>query len=49
MTDNTVELLLKHGFTYSANGMADDYRPYPARIGDDPSLTGPFTYGRETR
>jgi peptidoglycan/xylan/chitin deacetylase (PgdA/CDA1 family) len=48
MTDNTVDLLLKHGFTYSANGMADDYRPYPARIGDVVSLTEPFKYGKET-
>ena len=48
VSDRTVELLLAHGFTYAANGMAEDYRPYRARIGDLASATEPFVYGRET-
>lgn len=45
---STVELLLKHGFTYAANGMASDFYPYPARIGDRASPDHRFEYGRET-
>jgi peptidoglycan/xylan/chitin deacetylase (PgdA/CDA1 family) len=48
ITDNTVELLLKHGFTYAANGMAEDFRPYRARVGDRATVTEPFVPGVET-
>jgi peptidoglycan/xylan/chitin deacetylase (PgdA/CDA1 family) len=48
VSDRTIELLLEHGFTYAANGMAEDFRPYRARIGDRASLTEPFRYGEET-
>jgi peptidoglycan/xylan/chitin deacetylase (PgdA/CDA1 family) len=46
-SDNTAALLLEHGFRYMANGMAEDYKPYRVRIGDVPSLTERFHYGRE--
>lgn len=48
LSENTIDLLLEHGFTYAGNGMADDFRPYRARVGDRASLTEPFQYGRET-
>lgn len=48
ITDNTVELLLKHGFTYASNGMAEDFSPYRARVGDKASPTSPFVFGDET-
>ncbi len=47
-TDQTVELLLKHGFVYAANGMSEDFRPYRARRGDVTSVTERFGYGAET-
>ena len=46
-TDNTVPLLMKHGFTYASNGMAEDFRPFRARVGDVASLTQRFTFGEE--
>jgi peptidoglycan/xylan/chitin deacetylase (PgdA/CDA1 family) len=46
-SDHTVELLVEHGFAYAGNGMADDYRPYRARVGDLASTTQPFAYGSE--
>lgn len=48
LSENTVSLLVENGFLYAANGMADDYRPYRARIGDEPDVKGPFVYGEET-
>lgn len=48
ITANTVSLLLKHGFLYAGNGMADDFHPYRARIGDRASLTGPLEFGQES-
>lgn len=47
LSENTIPLLLEHGFVYAGNGMADDHRPYRARIGDKVSLTEPFVYGDE--
>jgi peptidoglycan/xylan/chitin deacetylase (PgdA/CDA1 family) len=48
LSEYTIELLLERGFVYGANGMADDYRPYRARVGDVASMTEPFRFGRET-
>jgi peptidoglycan/xylan/chitin deacetylase (PgdA/CDA1 family) len=48
ITENTIPLLLKHGFTYAGNGMAEDFRPYRARVGDKASTTEPFSFGTET-
>lgn len=48
ITPHTVPLLLKHGFTYAGNGMAEDFRPYRARVGDVGSLTQRFEFGEET-
>jgi peptidoglycan/xylan/chitin deacetylase (PgdA/CDA1 family) len=49
ITDATVGLLIKHGFTYASNGMAQDYEPYLARIGDQHGDAQPFGFGKETR
>jgi peptidoglycan/xylan/chitin deacetylase (PgdA/CDA1 family) len=48
-TDQTVTLLLRHGFVYAANGMSDDYRPYHTRLGDQPNANGRFQYGADTK
>jgi peptidoglycan-N-acetylglucosamine deacetylase len=48
ITANTVPLLLRHGFDYAANGMAQDFRPYRARVGDRAPLNGPLEFGQET-
>jgi peptidoglycan/xylan/chitin deacetylase (PgdA/CDA1 family) len=44
----TAELLMEHGFLYTANGMSTDYHPYPARVGDHATDEGKFAYGSET-
>jgi peptidoglycan/xylan/chitin deacetylase (PgdA/CDA1 family) len=49
MSPHTVDLLLKHGFTYGSNGMAHDYLPYRARTGDVITLESPAVFGRTTR
>jgi peptidoglycan/xylan/chitin deacetylase (PgdA/CDA1 family) len=33
-SENTIDLLLENGFRYASNGMANDYSPYRARVGD---------------
>jgi peptidoglycan/xylan/chitin deacetylase (PgdA/CDA1 family) len=48
ITERTVPLLLEHGFLYGANGMAEDFRPYRARIGDRVSRESPLELGEET-
>lgn len=48
ITDTTIHLLIKHAFTYASNGMAQDYEPYFARVGDEASDTRPFRFGKET-
>ena len=47
ISDITIPLLLKHGFSYASNGMAEDFRPYRARVGDVASATEPFRFGEE--
>lgn len=48
LSENTVELLLAHGFQYDSSMMGADYFPYRARIGDFAKLGEVFRFGRET-
>jgi peptidoglycan-N-acetylglucosamine deacetylase len=45
---HTVELLLAAGFRYASNGMANDYTPYRARVGDIITMLEPAVLGRTT-
>jgi peptidoglycan/xylan/chitin deacetylase (PgdA/CDA1 family) len=47
-SENTVDLLLRHGFQYDSSLMGADYLPYPARRGDIATLGEPFQFGEET-
>jgi len=49
LSENTVDLLLKHGFLYDSTMMGDDYTPYHVRRGDVISLGQPARFGTETR
>jgi peptidoglycan/xylan/chitin deacetylase (PgdA/CDA1 family) len=44
----TLDLVLRAGFAYDSSLMADDYRPYEARIGDRHSVEGGSTFGPES-
>ena len=48
LSAHTVELLIKHGFTYDSSMMGDDYTPYYARTGDVIELEQPARFGRTT-
>jgi peptidoglycan/xylan/chitin deacetylase (PgdA/CDA1 family) len=48
LSDNTVELLLAHGFRYDSSLMGADYMPYRARRGDVARRGEPFHFGAET-
>ena len=48
LSENTVDLLLKHGFRYESSLMGSDYLPYRARRGDIAKLGEPFHFGEET-
>lgn len=45
----TVDLLIKHGFDYDTSLMGDDYTPYRARRGDQPTIDEPFVFGETTK
>lgn len=45
----SVELLLKHGFSYDSSMMGHDYLPYRVRRGDVIELEKPVVFGRPTR
>lgn len=47
-TPHTTELLLDAGFRYASNGMADDYTPYRARVGDVITMFEPAVPERST-
>lgn len=47
LTVHTVELLLDNGFLYDSSLMADDFQPYWCRVGDVPSVDGPFRFGQQ--
>jgi peptidoglycan-N-acetylglucosamine deacetylase len=46
--ENTLELLLAHGFKYDSSMMGGDYWPYRARRGDVAELGQPFRFGEQT-
>jgi len=48
LSAHSVELLLKHGFTYDSSMMGSDYTPYYARQGDVIELEQPARLGRQT-
>jgi peptidoglycan/xylan/chitin deacetylase (PgdA/CDA1 family) len=48
LSENTVDLLLNHGFRYESSLMGSDYMPYRARRGDAAKLGEPFKFGEET-
>jgi peptidoglycan/xylan/chitin deacetylase (PgdA/CDA1 family) len=48
LSENTVDLLLAHGFQYDSSLMGADYWPYRARRGDRAELGKPFQFGEET-
>ncbi len=48
LSPHSVELFLKHGFTYDSSMMGNDYLPYYARQGDVFDLEQPARFGRTT-
>jgi peptidoglycan/xylan/chitin deacetylase (PgdA/CDA1 family) len=48
LSENTIDLLLAHGFRYDSSLMGADYWPYRARRGDLAELGKPFGFGAET-
>jgi peptidoglycan/xylan/chitin deacetylase (PgdA/CDA1 family) len=48
LSDNTIDLLLAHGFLYDSSLMGADYWPYRARRGDRAVLGEPYGRGEET-
>ena len=49
LSENTVDLLLAHGFIYDSSLMGADYWPYRVRRGDRGELGKPFHFGEETQ
>lgn len=48
LSENSLELLLQHGFSYDSSMMADDYTPYRVRRGDEFPMHAPAKFGVET-
>jgi peptidoglycan-N-acetylglucosamine deacetylase len=48
LSENTMDLLLAHGFLYDSSLMGADYWPYRARRGDVAELGKPLHFGEET-
>ena len=48
LSENTIDLLLAHGFRYDSSLMGGDYWPYRVRRGDGVELDKPFRFGKET-
>ena len=48
MSENTIDLLLSHGFLYDSSLMGADYWPYRARRGDQAELGKRYRFGEET-
>jgi len=46
--ENTLELLIKHGFVYESSMMGHDYAPYFVRQGDEVHADGSMTFGTPT-
>lgn len=49
LSPHSVELLLKHGFTYDSSMMGDDYTPYRVRQGDIITVHQPAKWGKPCR
>ena len=49
LSENTVDLLIAHGFVYDSSLMGGDYVPYRARRGDVAELGKPYHFGAETQ
>lgn len=49
MSPATLGLLEEYGFLYDSSLMADDFRPYRPRIGDQVTQQSPLIQGREAR
>ena len=49
LSPHSVELLIKHGFTYDSSMMGDDYTPYRVRQGDVITLEQPAIFGKATK
>jgi peptidoglycan/xylan/chitin deacetylase (PgdA/CDA1 family) len=47
MSENSVDLLLGHGFSYDSSLMGDDFSFYRCRTGDVPRTDGPYEFGPE--
>ena len=47
LSNNTLSLLIKHGFDYDSSLMGEDYRPYRARL-NTARLGAPLSFGVET-
>ena len=47
LSENTIDLLLAHGFRYDSSLMGGDYWPYRARRGDQAELGKPYRPGEE--
>jgi peptidoglycan/xylan/chitin deacetylase (PgdA/CDA1 family) len=48
LSENTIDLLIAHGFVYDSSLMGADYWPYRARRGDQAEPGRPFRFGEET-
>jgi peptidoglycan/xylan/chitin deacetylase (PgdA/CDA1 family) len=48
LSENTIDLLITHGFLYDSSLMGADYWPYRARRNDVAELGQPFRFGPET-
>ena len=48
LSENTIDLLVAHGFLYDSSLMGADYWPYPARHHDRAELGQPFERGEDT-
>lgn len=48
LSPHSIELLLKHGFTYDSSLMGHDYLPYQARENDKVELKEPIVYGADS-
>jgi len=49
LSENSVDLLVKHGFVYESSLMGNDYTPYRCRQGDVVDIDKPLIFGNATR
>jgi len=48
LSGSTLELLLRHGFSYDSSMMGNDHEPYRVRQGDVVPADAPMVFGQET-